>query len=45
MNLTLQKNNIKEISRLRHLAKEYYNKIFKINYSAPALPPATLPLP
>ena len=21
-------NNIKEISRLRHLAKEYYNKIF-----------------
>ena len=38
-------NNIKEISRLRHLAKEYYNKIFKINYSPTKLPPTTLPLP
>lgn len=33
--------NIKEISRLRHLAKEYYNKIFKIKYSPTTLPPTT----
>ena len=53
MNLTLPKNNIKEISRLKHLAKEYYNKIFKMDSSPikngtlttlpTTLPPTTLP--
>ena len=37
-------NNIKEISRLRHLVKRYYNKILKISYSPTTLPSTTLPL-
>jgi len=44
MNLALPKNNIKEISRLRHLVKRYYNKVLKTSYSPTTLPPTTLPL-
>jgi len=45
MNLALPKNNIKEISRLRHLVKKYYRKNFKIKYLPTKLSATTSSLP